>query len=110
MIKLQVQWPNATHLLLALPNIDVKADGAPLDALSRLPGRHNFEVPDGTSQVELQVTFSGLLPLFLPDNLEPFTLFEATQIYRVEQDALIADSAQISSRDGKRFVFVRDEG
>ena len=109
MINFRVQWPNASHVLLATPTIDVKVDDAPLAALVQLPGLHDFQIPDGASKVELLVTFSATLvfiqrvtfdpdtfdPIVEPDTLNPFTLFQAGQNYRVEQDALIADTAVI---------------
>ncbi len=100
MIQFRVQWPNAGHVLLAGPVIDVLADDASVTAVSQALGRHDFEIPDGTAKVQLLARFTAGLPLFVPENLEPFTVFDASQIYRVEQDALIAETAIITSPDG----------
>ena len=99
MIKLRVQWPNAGHVLLAKPSIVVMVDDAPIKAVAQAQGRQDFEIPDGAGKVELSATFEADLALIVADIVEPFTLFQAGQIYRVEQDALIAETAVIIGKD-----------
>lgn len=106
MINLRVQWPNASHVLLALPSIAVTVDGAPLAALVQLPGVHDFQIPDGATKVELLVSFQALLDAILPGEPLPFTLLEAGQNYRVEQNALIPDNAVIINPQAVDFTRV----
>lgn len=104
MILLRVQWPNAGHVLLARPSIVVQADGQALEAVARAPGRHDFEIPDGAARVELLATFQADLPVIAPEIVETFTLFQAGQNYRVEQDGLIADSAVVFGKEQIDFT------
>jgi hypothetical protein len=105
-INFRVQWPNANHVLLSRPTIDVKVDGAALSALVQLPGLHDFQIPDGAGTVELFVSFEATLNVNLLSEPLPFTLLEAGQHYRVEQDALIAERAVIVNPEGIDFTRV----
>jgi hypothetical protein len=72
--------------------------------LAQAPGKHDFQIPDGASKVELLATFEADLALIDPSIVVQFTLFQAGQNYLVDQDALIADSAAIINNDVVDFT------
>lgn len=60
-LKVQVTWPNAGSELLPDAGADVKllAGGAALTAVRSARGVRVFDVPDGTTQLELKAAFSA---------------------------------------------------
>ena len=106
MIKFRVQWPNASHPLLASPTMVVAADGVELSPTGVQLGVQDFEIPDGTATLDLAASFTAVLPVDGPKgSTRNFILFDARQSYSVDGDGLTAVQATLVS--GDRFDTTR---
>lgn len=94
MIQLRVRWPNPGHVLLANPQLELQVDGAPLQPLASGLGTRDFQIPDGAARVELQASFTASLPA-VGANLD-FILWEATQSWTIDGDALVPEQAVLT--------------
>lgn len=84
-LRLLVDWSNPTHPLLAEPHafIDVQADGAPLAPVAQSQGEREFELPVGTSTVQLNVSFRPQLGAVGLTPVQQHEVLRARQTYRV---------------------------
>jgi hypothetical protein len=93
-MKVKVTWPNAGTALLpeAGASVSVTADGTQLTPVESATGQRTFLVPDGTSQLQIQATFSatlGPVPSVSAPRMTAVVL-DATQMYAVANGQLSA--------------------
>jgi hypothetical protein len=99
-IRLQVRWPNPNSPMLGVPTVIVTADDAPIASVSEAPGNHQFDIPDGTATVQLDVEFKPTVPTRLGGQ-GAFVVLKADQSYVVDGTTLQVDPSPFRMANGE---------
>src|SRR5262245_41928241 len=99
-IRLQVRWPNAGSPLLQNPTVTVLANDADVPAISQAPGKHEFDLPDGTVSVRVAAEFQPTLPVAKGKTVDVVSL-TADQAYVVLGTTFVPDPLPFTMVNGE---------